>query len=484
MGRKSRLSISRIETLLATAAAFFCHRDWATSAGRSRFAGVDSYGSLLLPGANAQGATREFPNQLIDENGNPPGPHFTYLGDPLKVSCTAMVPAPLSQPSQPTVQEAITFCNSVTTCAGFTYLTKEANNALNGIPDPAATYCLANSFVAGSKSATSAIAYLKYVYSRCDLQVSVPTSIAGHYGTIVDTRRACVRHKQRVRFRGDVPSEATETGSGVGKLPEVVLPPPYRKVLIGGVEFTVGKEAFMSEAEAKAASRDGGAHTRSEDTTLTTFYIPGATTAVYDEGKWHKPFGKDMYYPLYKTEAEARAASTAFGGDGLADTIGPGTSYPHGPDHWADGSYTVYYMPEWDSKSPLKTRKYHRYKPLPWFTTWVEAKSIDGYYPLYDSCAQAAAFSYDPTASDRNFNCVSYGPGSEAGVPVKWSTGEHRLYYMPKSHALGPITSYAGTHLDGSTSYPSGLRSGLYDFYNDNEVVRRKLPVQNPYSLR
>ena len=55
---------------------------------------------------------------------------------------------------------------------------------------------------------------------------------------------------------------------------EVVVPPPHFTILLGGVEFEVGKNAFMSEAEGKAQSRDGGAHTRVHNEEATLQAVP------------------------------------------------------------------------------------------------------------------------------------------------------------------------------------------------------------------
>lgn len=441
---------------------------------------------------SASGVAHEFPKeQMVDPEGQEDRGRFTYLGDPEKTSCTEMNPAPLSQPSQPTVQEAIAFCNSHKTCGGFTYMTGQANNALIGNLYSSATYCQPNTFLAGAKTVTSAIAYLKYVYHRCDLQVTIGTTVAGHYGNIVDTRKMCVRQRDRGRVASShsgwggghrTPSQAAVSGATGSQMEhEVVVQPPNFKILIGGVEFEVGKNAFISEAVAKAQSRDGGAHTRVQDTTLVTYYIPGATAAVYDEGKWRKPFAKDRFYPLFNTRVEAEAFSTAAGGNGEADVIGPGSGM--NPDHWSDGTYGQYYVPRFDPRPETfrTTRNWHYPGQGPvTFTGYVEAMSLDGYYPLYDTCAQASAFSYGPGS----FKCRSYGPGSDAGVPVRWSTGERRLYYMPLNYTHPDygftIPAFTGHHLDGYTEYKAGYRSGDNDFYTDNKLVRSKLPFTLP----
>jgi len=77
----------------------------------------------------------------------------------------------------------------------------------------------------------------------------------------------------------------------------------------------------------------------------------------------------------------------------------------------------------------------------------------DGYYPLYRSEADAQLVSTDGAA-------VSYGPGSSAGHPKYWTTGQKEVYYMPAAGHTFYFGSYNGASF-GKGLYGTVLKSGV-----------------------
>jgi hypothetical protein len=186
--------------------------------------------------------------------------------------------------------------------------------------------------------------------------------------------------------------------------------PPKPQVILGSTSYAVGLEVFLSAESARIASADGSHHEVSTARGV-TYYMPGASRATRDQAE--KPFMRDGWYPLYKTEAGAQAASTRAGGNGLAHEVGPTSSFGL-PIKWSNAPhFQNLWMP---SDGSL-----HRF-----MGDYVEPFALDGYYPLYRDEASAAKVSFDGLAQ-------SHGPGSLTGHPLSWSTGQRQLLYMPRS---------------------------------------------------
>lgn len=188
--------------------------------------------------------------------------------------------------------------------------------------------------------------------------------------------------------------------------------------MLDGVEYEVGRDVFINEADAQAASDDGSAHAMLA-TSNAVYYMPGVSHALREESE--PPIALDGYYPLYNSSVAAQGASTRGGGNGLVFQVGP-TSTGGVPSRWTAPPHSQsYYMPQ-DGVTL-------------YMGDYVTAFALDGYYPLYLERAQAEKASTSGTAH-------GHGPGSETGHPLSWSTGKMAIFFMPDA----PI-QYHGTYL-------------------------------------
>lgn len=317
----------------------------------------------------------------------------TYRGDSSLTRCSELDArfAPADEmPWNPTVEEAMAFCSARSRCGGFLYVTAAAAAAAGGQATASATYCWPQAWIAGTASFSSAVAFVRQMYSSCDLRVQLSLTVAHYHGTMSVWRR-----------------------------------PP---IVLDGVEYEVGRDVFILEADAQARSDDGSAHLMLAPSGA-VYYMPGSSHATRDQ--FEPPIALDGYYPLYNSSVAAGAASTRGGGNGLSFELGP-TSAGGLPARWSAAPHSqTYHMP---TDGVTLYQGDH-----------VFAFALDGYYPLYREQAQAAKASASGTAR-------SHGPGSETGHPLAWSTGEVAMFYMPDGG-----TQYHGTYLW------RGANSVLYD---------------------
>lgn len=346
------------------------------------------------------------------------GGHDTYLSDASLTSCSLLDPYPSAadMPYGPTIEQAKAFCSAKANCGGFVYTTSAAAVAQGGSVSQAA-YCRPQSFVAGTASATSGVAFVRRVYGSCDIRISINSSTSTFYGALVAARNACIR-----------PGRGLSTAHDRRPRPRTRRyerpPKPYAE--LGGTRYEVGKEVFVEEAAAQNASVDGTAHVMTTASGV-QYYMPGATHDTRQQSA--KPIARDGWFPLYHAEASAQAASLRSGGNGQAQAVGPTTAFGL-PARWAaEPQAQVYYMPT-DAPGDA-TRLFHG--------DYIAPFSLDGYFPLYRSRADAEKASTSGSAQ-------SHGPRSETGHPLAWSTGEFQVFYMPTA---GPQLYY-GTYVEDS----------------------------------
>lgn len=239
-------------------------------------------------------------------------------------------------------------------------------------------------------------------------------SVSTAYGNLAYTRQACMRPGRGLspaRTRSPKPQERKYQAQ------------PKPTITLSGSSYEVGKEVFVNDEEARNASADGSTHAMTSSSGV-FYYMVGSSHGTRDESE--RPFARDGWYPLYSTEAGAKAASTRGGGNGIAHSVGP-TSTSGLPAKWFSAPHVeVHWMP-----SDGVERQYSG--------DFVTPFALDGYYPLYreESDAQKAA---------TNGVAQAHGPGSTMGHPLSWSTGETLIFYMP---AAGPTLHY-GTYYDES----------------------------------
>lgn len=340
----------------------------------------------------------------------------TYIPNASLTTCSLLDPYPatVSLPWNPTVAQAKEFCSQRINCGGIVYSTADINSARGSPSLATASYCLPSSFVAGTISATSGVAFVRHLYSSCDLRISLTSSAPTHYGTLTDIRKACVRPG-----RGLTPArDRTPRPRG-----RKYAAPPKPIVELSGHHYEVGKDVFVNIASAQNQSADGSVHTM-----LTSggvyYYMPGSSHATRAEAE--KPFVRDGWYPLYSTEAGAQAASIRDGGNGQAQEVGPGSALGQ-PIKWSEVPHA---QSLW---MPLATQS------RTYIGDYIAPFALDGYFPLYSDIVDAQKASTGYTAQ-------SHGPGSNTGHPLSWSNGEKRLFYMP---ADGPARYY-GNYYDTS----------------------------------
>mmetsp|Transcript_6728 Transcript_6728/g.12227 ORF Transcript_6728/g.12227 Transcript_6728/m.12227 type:complete len:477 (+) Transcript_6728:151-1581(+) len=345
----------------------------------------------------------------------------TYLSDASLTSCALLDPYPLAVevPYGPTVEQARAFCSTKANCGGFVYTTAAAAAAQGGaLPYiSAATYCRPRSFVAGTASSTSGVAFVRHVYGSCDIRISLSSSTSTFYGALVATRNACIQ-----------PGRGLSTAQDRRARPRTrrYERPPKAFAKIGGTSYEVGKEVFISEAAAQNASIDGTAHIMTTATGV-QYYMPGATHDTREQSA--RPVERDGWFPLYLTQASAQAASLRSGGNGQAQSVGPTTAFGQ-PSWWAaEPQAQVYYMP---TDAPGDSVRL-------FYGDYVYPFSVDGYFPLYRNKVDAEKAATSGAAQ-------GHGPKSDTGHPLAWSTGETQIFYMPTE---GP-QKYYGTYVEES----------------------------------
>lgn len=357
---------------------------------------------------------KELPTVAFPEEGAT-GPD-TFLPNAALTTCSLLNPYPstASLPWNPTVDEAKEFCRQRVHCGGIVYMTAAANLAAGSANLATAAYCLPQSFVAGTSSATSGVAFVRYIYGSCDLEITLTSIFATHYGALTDIRKACVR-----------PGRGLTAARDRAPRPRVrkYVAPPKPVVQIDGEQYQVGKDVFVDTASAQNNSADGSAHTMISAGGV-YYYMPGISHATRTQAE--KPFARDGWYPLYSSEAGAQAASIRGGGNGQATPVGP-TSALATPIKWLSPPHVqILWMPAGTSE-----RLYYGDHVAPF--------ALDGYYPLYRNSTDAEKASYSGASQ-------SHGPGSSTGNPLSWSTGETRLYYMPADG----VTQYYGNYYNAS----------------------------------
>eukprot|EP00928_Gymnodinium_smaydae_P019488 TRINITY_DN17485_c0_g1_i1.p1 TRINITY_DN17485_c0_g1~~TRINITY_DN17485_c0_g1_i1.p1 ORF type:complete len:428 (-),score=84.95 TRINITY_DN17485_c0_g1_i1:120-1403(-) len=363
---------------------------------------------------HSAGAASELPLEPFPERGGE-GPD-SYFADATLTSCTAIDPYPAlaSLPVTPTVEEAKAFCSSSSICGGFVYTTSQASQAGGGPPLAAATYCKPGTMIAGTATASSAIAYERRLYRHCDVRVTLPTSTSTFYGTVTGTRKACVTVN-----RGLTPARArTPLPAATRRQPQ-----PKREVTSGGVSYVVGKDVFISPDDAQALSADGSStHVMTSDGV--SYHMFGASHGAREQ--YRPAIALDGYYPLYTTLEAAQAASIRGGGNGQAFEVGPASAL-QAPTRWSLAPHAqTYFMPTDGEKL------FHG--------NYVAPFAFDGYFPLYLAVGDAQLASSDGSVQ-------SHGPGSDTGHPMFWSDGQMRIFYMP---AAGPERFY-GTYRAAAT---------------------------------
>mmetsp|Transcript_41739 Transcript_41739/g.88944 ORF Transcript_41739/g.88944 Transcript_41739/m.88944 type:complete len:446 (-) Transcript_41739:189-1526(-) len=376
-----------------------CHRGGLIAARRLLAAAV--WTAAVWDGARAD-------QELVAEDYPIEGAHGpdTYIADATLTTCTLLSPYPGVVPLDPSVAEAKTFCSGRPDCGGFLYLTPAASVAGGGSSFSSASYCTPQSFVSATASATSNIGYTRRLYRSCDVKATLPTSTVSFYGSIVGSRTACVR-----------PGRALSPARDRSPRPNArrTRAPPKPLVQLGGVDYKVGEEAFLSAQAAQNLSVDSTSHHMTSASGI-IYYMPGSTHATRDQSV--RPIAIDGYYPLYHTESAGQAASSRGGGGGQAHAIGPRSSLLQ-PVRWTSGDPSqTYYMPS--SGATL------------FYGDYVAPFELDGYYPLYRNQS-------DAQKASSNGLVQSHGPQSETGHPLSWSIGENRVFYMP---AEGPQRYY------------------------------------------
>lgn len=349
----------------------------------------------------------------------------TYLPNASLTTCSLLDPYPatVSLPWNPTVVAAKAFCTEQVDCGGIVYRTASANVAQGDANLATALYCVPQSFVAGTITATSGVSFERHIYNSCDLRISLTSTAQTHYGTLTDIRKACVRPG-----RGLTAARDRTPKPRVRKYET----PPKPLIQLAGFTYEVGKDVFVSALAAQNQGADGTSHEMISAAGI-YYYMPGTSHATRDQAE--KPFARDGWYPLYSTEAGAQAAATRAGGNGQAMQVGP-TSTLGQPTKWLTAalgqptkwvtSAEIHWMP-----LTAASRLFHG--------DYVAPFALDGYFPLYRNVSDAEKASTGGAAQ-------SHGPGSSTGHPLSWSTGQIRLYYMP---ADGP-TQYYGNYYDTS----------------------------------
>jgi len=341
----------------------------------------------------------------------------TFLPNASLVECRPLNPYPsdASLPWNPTVEQAKAFCSQRVHCGGILYRTATANLAAFGSNLATAIYCLPQSFVAGTITETSSVAFVRYIYGSCDLRISLTSIAQTHYGSLTDIRKACVRPGRGLTSARD------RTPRPRARKYEA---PPKHLIQLEGHHYEVGKDVFVDAASAQNLSADGSTHAMISSAGV-SYYMPG--TSHNTRAQAEKPFARDGWYPLYSTEAGAEAACIRAGFNGQVQGVGP-TSDLGQPIKWLTPPHVqILYMPVGTSERLF-------------YGDYVMPFALDGYFPLYSNISDAQKASTSGVTQ-------SHGPGSSTGHPLSWSTGETRLYYMPVDNPHG---RYYGNYYDTS----------------------------------
>lgn len=349
-----------------------------------------------------------------------PGPD-TYLPNASLTSCSLLNPYPdaVFLPWNPTVDQAKAFCSQKVHCGGIVYTSAAANLAQGNPNLAAASYCLPQNFVAGIPSSTSGVAFVRYTYGSCDLRISLTSTVTTHHGVLTSSREACVKPGRGL-------TAARDRTPRPNRRKYEARPKPI--IQLEGHHYEIGKEVFVDATAAQNKSVHGTSHVMISSSGV-SYYMPGATHATRDQSE--KPFARDGWFPLYSTEAGAKAASIRGGGNGQAFSVGP-TSPLGSPSRWLKEPHVqVHWMPA-DGLDRF------------FYGDYVAPFSLDGYYPLYRQQIDAEKASLTGTAQ-------SHGQASSTGHPLSWSTGETRLYYMP---VAGPAHYYGNYYEESLAEAP------------------------------
>lgn len=346
----------------------------------------------------------------------------TYHADAGLTNCVALDPYPSSAevPWEPTVPTARTFCSALANCGGFVLTTPEAALAQGASALSTALYCQPQTFVTGESTALSGVAFVRSLYSSCDVRIELPSTAAHFHGLISFTRGMCVRDGRGLsphRDRSAKPNAHTRRSR------------PKPTVLLDGTTYEVGLDVFILEADARLRSSDGLAHAMTAENGA-QYFMPGVSHATRE--LFRMPLALDGYYPLYALEAAAQSASAQAGGNGQARSVGPGAT-DGVPARWTLAPHSqTYFMPVGG--------------PTLYDGDYIAPFAVDGYFPLYTNEADAQKASSSGSAQ-------SHGPGSDQGHPLFWSSGEHAAYFMPGE---GPDKFY------GNYSQPADGAASLY----------------------
>lgn len=368
----------------------------------------------------ASGHATELPYVAFPSEGS--SKPSTYSADSGVVDCTALDPYPSAvlRPFNPTIGEALEFCSTRFDCGGVVFWSSAAISAGGGGTYAPAKYCQPQSFVSGPATTSTGVAFMRQKYHSCDVTVPLAATTTTVNGDLTWTRSACVRPGRGLA------SASRERSPRPGRVKRKSRPNTF--IEIGGASYQFGKEVFIDQASAESASADGSVHTNVAASGA-TYYMPGLTHSVWEQ--YMAPIALDGYSPLYNSSAAASAASSRAGGNGQFVTVGPASSVGS-PARWSqEPRYQLYYMPADGVTS--------------YYGTYVTPIALDGYYPLYETEAAALAASSSNTAQ-------SHGPSSTTGHPLRWSSGQKRVYYMPSE---GP-TKYYGDYFVAEAGPPTG----------------------------
>lgn len=332
----------------------------------------------------------------------------TYRADAGLVGCAALDPYPSAAevPWEPTVATARAFCSARANCGGFVLMTPDASAALGASASSTAAYCQPQTFEAGVSTASSGVAFVRSLYSSCDVRIELPSTVAHFHGSISFTRGMCIRDGRGLsphRDRSARPNTQTRRSR------------PKPTVLVDGTAYEVGVDVFILEADARLRSTDGSVHTMTAQNGA-AYFMPGGSHSSHD--LFRMPVAIDGYYPLYASEAAAQFASAQAGGNGQARSFGPGATTGL-PARWSLPPHSQMYFMPLDGLTLYEG-------------DYIAPFAVDGYFPLYANEADAQKASSSGLAQ-------SHGPSSEQGHPLFWSSGEHATYFMPSE---GPEKFY------------------------------------------
>jgi len=346
----------------------------------------------------------------------------TYHADAGLISCEALDPYPSAAevPWDPTVAMARAFCSALANCGGFVLTTPEVSLAQGEPALSTALYCQPQTFVTGESTALTGVAFVRSLYGSCDVRIELQSTAAYFHGSISFTRGMCVRDGRGLsphRDRSARPNRQTRRSR------------PKPTVVLGGITYEVGIDVFIDEADARSHSTDSSVHSMIAENGA-EYFMPGSSHQA--RNLFRMPLAMDGYFPLYASEAAAQMASTQFGGNGQAKSVGPAAADGL-PARWTLAPHSQTYFMPLDG-------------PRLYEGDYLAPFAVDGYFPLYVNASDARKASSNGLEQ-------SHGPGSDQGHPLFWSSGEHAVYFMPSE---GPDKFY------GNYSQPADGVDSLY----------------------